>query len=87
MEAIRKAGRLTAALRAQIERRLGYVPALFDPASFSAELLESLWLQTRAAYLDSPLPARFTPVEQALVERIAALLERRCEASAGYSLR
>lgn len=37
--------------------------------------------------LDSPLPARFTPVEQALVERIAALLERRCEASAGYSLR
>jgi diguanylate cyclase (GGDEF)-like protein/PAS domain S-box-containing protein len=35
------------------------VPALFEPAFASAELLEALWQQTRAAYLDNPLPARF----------------------------
>ena len=51
--------RLIASLRAQIELRLGYVPALFDPAFASAELLEAMWQQTRAAYLDNPLPPRF----------------------------
>jgi PAS domain-containing protein len=52
-------GRLIASLRAQLELRLGYVPALFEPAFASAELLEALWQQTRAAYLDNPLPPRF----------------------------
>ncbi len=58
-EAARKAGRLITSLRAQLELRLGYVPALFDPAFASAEVLEAMWQQTRAAYLDSPLPVRF----------------------------
>jgi hypothetical protein len=51
--------RMIASLRAQLELRLGYVPALFDPAFASAELLEAMWQQTRAAYLDNPLPPRF----------------------------
>ena len=50
---------MIAAVRAQLELRLGYVPALFEPAFASADLLESLWQQTRAAYLDNPLPPRF----------------------------
>ena len=62
---------MIAAIRAQLELRLGYVPALFDPAFISVELLESLWQQTRAAYLDSPLPARFK-------ESLLLAVMRRC---------
>jgi diguanylate cyclase (GGDEF)-like protein/PAS domain S-box-containing protein len=50
---------MIASIRAQLELRLGYVPALFEPAFASAELLDALWQQTRAAYLDNPLPTRF----------------------------
>ena len=58
-EATRKSGRVIASLRAQIELRVGFVPALFDPTLGSPELLEAMWQQTRAAYLDNPLPGRF----------------------------
>lgn len=37
--------------------------------------------------LDSPTPARFTETERDLVERIAALLEKSCAATAQYALR
>lgn len=37
--------------------------------------------------LDSPTPARFTETERDLVERIAALLEKSCAATAQYTLR
>ncbi len=57
-DAARKSGRIIASVRAQLELRLGYVPAMFEPAFTSAELLESLWHQTRVAYLDNALPVR-----------------------------
>jgi len=71
VQAARKSGRMIAAIRAQLELRLGYVPALFDPAFVSVELLESLWQPTRAAYLDSPLPGRFK-------ESLLLAVMRRC---------
>ena len=37
--------------------------------------------------LDSPTPARFTEIERDLIERIAALLEKSCAATAQYALR
>ncbi len=54
-----------------MELRLGYVPALFDPAVVGVELLDSLWQQTRSAYLDSPLPLRFK-------ESLLLIVMRRC---------
>ena len=50
---------MIASVRAQIELRIGYLPALFDPALANAELFEAMWQQTRAAYLDNPLPPSF----------------------------
>ena len=37
--------------------------------------------------LDSPTPARFTEIERDLIERIAALLDKSCAATAQYALR
>ena len=37
--------------------------------------------------LDSPTPARFTEIERDLIERIAALIEKSCAATAQYALR
>lgn len=37
--------------------------------------------------LDSPTPARFTEMERDLIERIAALIEKSCAATAQYALR
>ena len=50
---------MIASIRAQIELRIGYLPTFFDPALANAELLEAMWQQTRAAYLDNPLPPTF----------------------------
>lgn len=46
-----------ATLRAQIEQRLGHVPAFFEPAFACPDALADLWHATRRAYLDNPLPA------------------------------
>jgi diguanylate cyclase (GGDEF)-like protein/PAS domain S-box-containing protein len=72
----RRSGRLIASIRAQLELRLGYFPALFEPALASPDVLEYLWQQTRAAYLDSPLPARFK-------EALLLGVMRRCPAPYG----
>jgi diguanylate cyclase (GGDEF)-like protein/PAS domain S-box-containing protein len=63
-------------VRVQLELRLGYFPALFEPALASPDLLESLWQHTRAAYLDNPLPPRFK-------ETLLLTVMRRCPAPYG----
>ena len=88
---------MIAAIRAQVELRLGYVPGLFDPAFASAELLEAMWNQTRIAYLDSPLPARFKealllsvmrrcPTPYGLVAHAAALARHGVRATEIFAL-
>lgn len=56
----------------RIEKRLGFVPPFFAPASEHPEVLENLWSQTESAYLDNALPNLFK-------EKLAALLGRYCE--------
>ncbi len=46
-------------ITAEIGARLGFVPAFFEPAEATPALLESLWQQSAAAYLDNPLPRLF----------------------------
>lgn len=53
----------------QIEERLGFFPPFFEPAREQPAVLDNLWHQTRAAYLDSALPALFK-------DKLAALLGR-----------
>jgi hypothetical protein len=56
-------------ITAEIEERLGFVPSFFEPARNTPEVLEALWRQTVASYLDNPLPAIFK-------ERLFAYLSR-----------
>jgi PAS domain S-box-containing protein len=46
-------------IKAEIQERLGFVPAFFEPAEPVPALLESLWQQGRVSYLDNPLPGVF----------------------------
>ena len=46
-------------IRAEIERRLGHLPAFFEPALANAGVLRDLWDQTQREWLDSPVPAHF----------------------------
>ncbi|MFN7132101.1 MAG: hypothetical protein ACK4N5_08460, partial [Myxococcales bacterium] len=57
-------------LAAEIEQRLGYLPAVFLPALSAPDVLLDLWGRTRLAYLESPLPPR-------LRERLLTHLARR----------
>jgi PAS domain S-box-containing protein/AhpD family alkylhydroperoxidase len=56
-------------ITAEIEGRYGFFPAVFAPAIPTRDVLETLWRQTVAAYLDNPLPAMFK-------ERVFAYLSR-----------
>jgi PAS domain S-box-containing protein len=56
-------------ITAEIEARLGFFPSFFAPALPAPDILEALWRQTLAAYLDNPLPAVFK-------ERLFAYLSR-----------
>src|SRR5688572_27694952 len=58
-------------IQGEIVGRLGFFPPFFAPAREAPELLEQLWQQTRASYLESPLPQLFR-------EKLAALLSRHC---------
>jgi PAS domain S-box-containing protein len=58
-------------IKAEILERLGFVPAFFEPAEPVPALLESLWQQSRVAYLDNPLPGVFK-------ERAAACVAVQC---------
>ena len=48
-----------AALRAEIEARLGFFPTTLAPAADSPVLLGQLWRQTLVCLLDNPVPERF----------------------------
>jgi hypothetical protein len=56
-------------ITAEIEGRYGFFPSIFAPAVPTPDVLEALWRQTTAAYLDNPLPAMFK-------ERLFAYLSR-----------
>jgi hypothetical protein len=55
----------------EISARFGYLPSLFVPAQEKPQLLENLWHQTLAAYVNNPLPILFK-------EKLFAYLSRYC---------
>jgi PAS domain S-box-containing protein len=57
-------------IQAEILEKLGFIPPFFSPA-LAPEILENLWQQTLAIYLDNPLPALFK-------EKLSAYLSRFC---------
>jgi two-component system phosphate regulon sensor histidine kinase PhoR len=63
--------RTTEQIRFEIEECLGFLPPFFEPALDTPAVLDSLWQQTRSAYVDSPLPALFK-------ERLIAYTSRYC---------
>jgi PAS domain S-box-containing protein len=68
-------------IKAEIQERLGFVPAFFEPAEPVPALLESLWQQSRAAYLDNPLPGVFKERAGACVamqSRVLYALQHHC---------
>lgn len=56
-------------ITAEIEGRYGFFPTFFAPALPVPDVLDALWRQTVASYLDNPLPATFK-------ERLFAYLSR-----------
>ncbi|MFH1573823.1 MAG: PAS domain S-box protein, partial [Acidobacteriota bacterium] len=60
-------------VRSEIEDRVGFFPPYLQPAMAVPEVLEELWRQLSAGYLDNPLPEPFKT-------RLAALLSRYCAA-------
>jgi diguanylate cyclase (GGDEF)-like protein/PAS domain S-box-containing protein len=58
-------------IRSEIEERLGFVPAFFNPAMENPEVLENLWRQSRSLFYESPLPTAFR-------EKLLARLSRYC---------
>jgi diguanylate cyclase (GGDEF)-like protein/PAS domain S-box-containing protein len=58
-------------IRSEIEARLGFVPAFFNPAMENPEVLENLWRQSRSLFYESPLPPAFR-------EKLLARLSRYC---------
>jgi PAS domain S-box-containing protein len=68
-------------IKAEIQERLGFVPAFFEPAEPVPALLESLWQQSRASYFDNPLPAVFKERAAACValqSRVLYALQHHC---------
>ena len=56
-------------ITAEIEGRYGFFPSFFAPAIAVPDVLDTLWRQTVASYLDNPLPTAFK-------ERLFAYLSR-----------
>ncbi len=65
--------RSAAVIQQEITDRLGFFPPFFAPALSDPTLLDSMWQQTVAYYLEGPLPALFK-------ERLAALVAQHCKA-------
>lgn len=59
-------------IKREITSVLGFIPPFFEPAFWSAHILEDLWHQTLYSYLKNPLPDVFK-------ETLAALLARYCD--------
>lgn len=60
-------------IKAEIESTLGFVPPFFEPALQTPQVLENLWQQTLAAYLNNPLPTLFKEKLSAYLSRFCAL--------------
>ncbi|MBI2921063.1 MAG: PAS domain S-box protein [Planctomycetes bacterium] len=58
-------------LRSEIESHHGYLPAFYGPALEIPEVLENLWRQYMAAWVQNPLPVLFK-------QKLAAYLARFC---------
>lgn len=65
--------RPTPVIQQEIIDRLGFFPPFFAPALSDSTLLDSMWQQTVAYYLEGPLPSLFK-------ERLAALVAQHCQA-------
>ncbi len=63
-------------IKAEIADKFGFVPPFFGPAEQTPDVLENLWQQTLAAYVNNPLSALFK-------EKLAAYLSRYCAVSYG----
>jgi sigma-B regulation protein RsbU (phosphoserine phosphatase) len=64
-------GAVARELLGEIQHRLGFVPPFFEAAANHPKVLQELWRQTLAAYLENPLPELFK-------EKVAAALGRHC---------
>ncbi len=58
-------------IKAEIAEKFGFVPPFFGPAEQTPQVLENLWQQTLAAYVNNPLSAVFK-------EKLSAYLSRYC---------
>ena len=68
---VRAGQRGSAAIKAEIEQKIGFFPPFFELVLTEPDILEDLWRQTLAAYLENPLPAD-------LKEELFAYLARYC---------
>src|SRR6476646_1313132 len=55
----------------EIEEKFGFFPPFFSPALATPKVLENLWQQTLAAYVENPLPPLFK-------EKLSSYLSRFC---------
>src|SRR5215472_10665547 len=60
-------------IKAEIEQQFGFFPNFFQPGLDNPEALDTLWQETRTAYLENPLPSVFK-------EKLFARLSRYCGA-------
>lgn len=65
------ATRTSTEIRSEIEARFGFFPPFFEPALPTPRVLESLWQQTLAAYIENPIPSLFK-------EKLTASIARFC---------
>jgi PAS domain S-box-containing protein len=63
--------RTTEQIKAEIAEKFGFIPPFFSPAEQTPQVLENLWQQTLAAYVNNPLAALFK-------EKLSAYLSRYC---------
>ncbi|MEP0872617.1 PAS domain S-box protein [Trichocoleus desertorum AS-A10] len=63
--------RTSTEISTEIEEKFGFVPPFFSPALATPAILENLWQQTLAAYIENPLPALFK-------EKLSGYLSRFC---------
>ena len=64
---------LSRQIELEIENRLGMLPSIFASIAHTPSLMQSLWDQTQAGYLDNPLPSLFK-------EQVFAYLSRYSDA-------
>nr|WP_290228261.1 PAS domain S-box protein [Trichocoleus desertorum] len=63
--------RTSTEISTEIEEKFGFFPPFFSPALATPKILENLWQQTLAAYVENPLPPLFK-------EKLSSYLSRFC---------